>query len=84
MAADDCGSLVDGLSRLAERGLANASTMPGEVYVSRAFFDLEQERIFSREWHCAGRAESIPEPGDYLTWRIGAQPLPWSARRMAR
>ena len=73
MLTHDTGALVEKLSRLAERDLADASAMPGEVYASREFFDLEQERIFAREWHCAGRAESIPRPGDYLTWRIGAQ-----------
>lgn len=75
MLTRDTGTLVEKLSRLAKRDLADASTMPGEVYASREFFDLEQERIFAREWHCAGRAESIPQPGDYLTWRIGAQPV---------
>lgn len=75
MLTHDTGTLVEKLSRLAKRDLADASTMPGEVYASREFFDLELERIFAREWHCAGRAESIPRPGDYLTWRIGAQPV---------
>ncbi len=49
--------------------------MPPEAYVSREFFDLESRRIFAREWHCAGRAESIPQPGDFLTWTIGRQPV---------
>ena len=71
----DTEAIVENLSHLARRDLADASTMPGDVYFSREFFDLEQERIFAREWHCAGRVESIPRPGDYLTWRIGAQPI---------
>ncbi len=75
MTAHDTASLVEELSRLAARDLANASAMPGEVYVSGEFFELELERIFAREWHCAGRADSIPQAGDYLTWRIGAQPV---------
>ncbi|MDE0045331.1 MAG: Rieske 2Fe-2S domain-containing protein [bacterium] len=75
MLTHDTGALVEKLSSLAKRDLADAATMPGEVYASRKFFDLELERIFAREWHCAGRAESIPQPGDYLTWRIGAQPV---------
>ncbi len=75
MVTHETEDLVEELSRLADRDLADASTMPGEVYASPEFFALEQERIFAREWHCAGRAESIPQPGDYLTWRIGAQPV---------
>ncbi len=49
--------------------------MPPGVYTSEAFQALEQERIFSREWLCAGRAESIPAPGDYFTHVIGSQPV---------
>ena len=49
--------------------------MPPEVYTSEEFLALEQEKIFSREWVCAGRSDTIPEPGDYLTYQIGDQPV---------
>ncbi len=54
---------------------ACARTMPPEVYSSQEFLDLEWERIFGREWHCVGRAESISEPGEYITARLNRQPV---------
>ena len=72
---NDIETILSSLACIAGRDLPDALTMPREVYVSRAFHDLETERIFAKEWQCAGRAESIPRPGDYLTWRIGLQPV---------
>ena len=68
-------AIVRKLRACAGRPLAQASAMPREVYVSRAFFELEQARIFAHAWHCAGRAESVAAPGDFLTCRIGDQPV---------
>ena len=72
---NDTQAILSRLACAADRELPDASAMPREVYVSEAFHDLEMERIFGRQWHCAGRAESIPRAGDYLTWRIGRQPV---------
>ncbi len=52
-----------------------AHAMPKSVYTSEAFCDLEQRRIFAREWLCAGRASSIPETGDYITFDIAGEPV---------
>ena len=40
--------------------------LPVEAYTSQEWFDREQERIFSRTWACAGLAEDIAEPGQYV------------------
>ncbi len=68
-------AIVATLKKHAVRKLADARTMPKEVYTSQAFHDLELDRIFQREWLCAGRAESLPKAGDYLAYRIGRQPV---------
>ncbi len=52
-----------------------ARAMPKSVYTSPEFLALEQERIFSRDWLCAGRAEALPEPGDYMTMKIAGEPV---------
>jgi phenylpropionate dioxygenase-like ring-hydroxylating dioxygenase large terminal subunit len=52
-----------------------AQAMPKSVYVSEAFAALEQKHIFAREWLCAGRAEGLRNPGDYLTMEIAGEPL---------
>jgi glycine betaine catabolism A len=41
-------------------------TLPSSWYYSDETFALEKERIFCREWLCAGREEELPEPGDHL------------------
>jgi phenylpropionate dioxygenase-like ring-hydroxylating dioxygenase large terminal subunit len=52
-----------------------ARAMPKSVYTSEDFVKLEQEHIFAREWLCAGRAEALPNPGDYLTMTIAGEPV---------
>ena len=41
-----------------------------ERYTSRAFFDLEVERLWKRVWQMACREEDIPEVGDHLIYDI--------------
>ncbi|MGC4251011.1 MAG: aromatic ring-hydroxylating dioxygenase subunit alpha [Sphingobium sp.] len=40
--------------------------VPTRLYTDPEFFELERERIFRRAWLMVGRAESIPEPGDFF------------------
>ena len=46
-----------------------------DVFQDPAIFDLEMERIFARSWVYVGHASQVPEPGDFLCTRIGAQPV---------
>jgi phenylpropionate dioxygenase-like ring-hydroxylating dioxygenase large terminal subunit len=52
-----------------------AHSMPKSVYTSPDFSQMEQERIFARAWLCAGRAEALKAPGDYLTLEISGEPV---------
>jgi phenylpropionate dioxygenase-like ring-hydroxylating dioxygenase large terminal subunit len=52
-----------------------ARAMPKSVYTSPSFAQLEDRHIFGQEWLCAGRAESLPKPGDYLTMKIAGEPV---------
>lgn len=52
-----------------------ATGLPPECYVDEDIFRLERDAIFSREWLCLGRADQIPEPGDYYTLTILGEPL---------
>lgn len=55
-----------------EIGTAGAFTLPRRYFVSPDVFADEQCRIFQRHWLCAGRANAIPRPGDYVLRTIGA------------
>jgi Phenylpropionate dioxygenase and related ring-hydroxylating dioxygenases, large terminal subunit len=52
-----------------------AQAMPVSVYTSPDFLALEQDRIFARSWLCAGRADALKTPGDYLTLEIAGEPV---------
>ena len=52
-----------------------AHAMPKSVYTSPEFLAQEQTHIFAQDWICAGRAESLPNPGDYLTLQIAGEPV---------
>ena len=52
-----------------------ARAMPKSVYVSSDFARAEEQHIFAKEWLCAGRAEALPNPGDYMTMKIAGEPV---------
>lgn len=47
---------------------------PYEVY-DQDLFDLEMIRVFGRSWVWLGDTEDLVEPGDFITGRIGYQPV---------
>jgi glycine betaine catabolism A len=50
-------------------------TLTRDYYLSSERFAEEKERIFCREWMCVGRAEEIPNPGDYLLLDIAGESI---------
>jgi choline monooxygenase len=67
--------LLDRIEALAQRPLEAALAMPPGMYHDPGIAALEQDRIFRRDWQCAGRAESIPDKGDWFSWQIADQPV---------
>src|SRR5258708_26252341 len=57
------------------RALADAETLPPFCYSSDAFFRREVERIFMKAWNFIGRADRIPNPGDYFTLEFVGVPI---------
>lgn len=45
--------------------------IPVEHFTSRAFHDLEMERMWNKVWQMACREEDIPEVGDHIVYEIG-------------
>lgn len=52
-----------------------ARAMPVSAYTSEAFLELENSRIFAKSWVCAGRADSLKRPGDYMTLEMSGEPV---------
>jgi len=52
-----------------------ATTLPARYYVDPELFKEEVERFFCQTWLCAGRAEQIPNPGDYFLREIAGESI---------
>jgi len=68
-------NILNDLSVLALLPLEDATAMDPGVYTSEAFLALEGEKIFRRQWICAGLSADIPEPGNYTCFDLDSQPV---------
>lgn len=55
--------------------LHKASPLPGHCYVSPEWFQREVDTMWKKDWLCVGRAEQIPNPGDFYSIEFLGQPL---------
>src|SRR5690349_9616440 len=67
--------ILAALATEAGKPLSRARASPPALYNSPAIFELEQERIFKRDWIAVGLAAEIPNAGDYLTDSIAQQSI---------
>jgi choline monooxygenase len=49
--------------------------LPAEFYTSEVIHEREIERIFQREWTCAGHVSELKAEGDYLTFDVAGHPV---------
>ena len=49
--------------------------LAGVFYTSREYFEHERSTVLQEGWHCLGRADEIPKPGNYFTAQILDEPL---------
>ena len=49
--------------------------MPPSVYTSEEFLNRELSDIFSKDWFCVGRADALPNAGDFVTQDLAGQPI---------
>ena len=54
---------------------APPKTLPARYYTDPGLFQKEIERFFAGRWFCAGRADAIPNPGDYFLREIAGESL---------
>lgn len=50
-------------------------TLERSFYFSPEIFARERERIFYREWFCAGRCDQLPKRGDYLLCDVAGEEI---------
>ncbi|HEX4766783.1 MAG TPA: SRPBCC family protein [Lichenihabitans sp.] len=71
----DIEAMIDILGDLAALPEDAARGLPGRFYTDPDFYRFEVEALLSREWHCLGRADQVPNPGDYFTAHLFDEPL---------
>ena len=49
--------------------------LPRDAYISQAWYDREQEELFSRVWTFAALTSELAETGDYACVQVGHHPL---------
>lgn len=67
--------LRDRLQDLAALPADRPMGMPGAFYTSQEQFEHEARTVLHRGWHCLGRIDEVPEPGDYFTAQLLSEPL---------
>lgn len=65
----DVAEVLHGLAA-SEVPIPEARVLPPKAYTSQAFYDFEREAVFMHSWLCVGRAQQIPNPGDYIAKTI--------------
>ena len=55
--------------------LARAFTLPAEAFTSAEVYAREESHLFAGGWLCVARLDQVPEPGDYLSIDLLAEPL---------
>ena len=70
----DLDALIDDLD-VSTTDVAKARALPPQVYTSEEWLAFETDAVFACEWLCVGRAERIPEPGDWFTVTLVDEPL---------
>jgi phenylpropionate dioxygenase-like ring-hydroxylating dioxygenase large terminal subunit len=63
-------SLNETLQAVAALPEHGAQCLPGRFYTDPDYFRYEVETFLSKEWHCLGRSDEVPKPGDYFTTRL--------------
>lgn len=69
------GGPNSGLDRAAIRAMVEPHRVHRRVYSDPEVFKLEMERIYGRAWLIVGHKSQVPNPGDFMTARLGVQPV---------
>jgi phenylpropionate dioxygenase-like ring-hydroxylating dioxygenase large terminal subunit len=61
--------------KISDRSFESSRMLPASCYTDQSFFEEELEAVFCREWLCVGRADQVPNPGDFFTITMAGEPL---------
>lgn len=72
---DQTPNAVELLNQNVSQPFEQARAMPPSVYTSEEFLNRELSDIFSKDWFCVGRADALPNAGDFVTQDLAGQPI---------
>lgn len=55
--------------------IAEQRLLAGERYTSRTFMEAEWDNVWTQSWLITGRADDIPEPGDFFVEQVGRESI---------
>ena len=58
-----------------EKPVTAVQLLPTHAYTSQAWFDREQDELFSHCWTFAGMTDDVAEPGDFSCTKVGRLPM---------
>jgi nitrite reductase/ring-hydroxylating ferredoxin subunit len=64
-----------GSSAIDYKALVQDDRIHASLYTDPRIFDDEMERVFRRGWVFVGHDSEIPRPGDFVTRRLGTEPV---------
>lgn len=64
-----------GYSAAELRAMVQADRVHRALYTDPGIFELEMDRLFGRAWILVGHDSQIPNPHDFVTTRIGREPM---------
>ena len=68
-------ALLETIREVASLPQNRATTLPGRAYTDPELFARESDTVLASGWHCLGRCDEIPNPGDYFTADLLGEPL---------
>jgi choline monooxygenase len=71
----DKQALIAALAATASLPQDRAQSLPPGLYCNAEIAALERDRIFRNDWICIGRADQIPDVGDFLTTMVDTTPV---------
>ncbi|MEP5758442.1 MAG: SRPBCC family protein [Litoreibacter sp.] len=63
------------LRETANRPMEDARAIPPVLYTSEDYLNRELKDVFGMDWVAVGRASSLPEVGDYMSFELAGQPI---------
>ena len=57
------------------RALVRADAVHRDVYLDPELFAIEMQELWAKTWIYVGHDSQVPEPGDFLSCTIGAEPV---------